>query len=326
MFVLATKERRRSESAGGWEMIGEERRTEHRKLAAGIACVAFLLAGLSLAAPALGQGNPPVFNNAATVPLPSSCSAVSSNLTYVLGNVTSHANGTVDLVMICGQNIVVVPGNGDGTFASASAQSTPLTNFFGPAAQISLADVDGDGNLDLITTDDNCNVDVFLGTGSGTFSATPQKITEPIYCGTASERFVVSDFNGDNKPDIALENTNNGTPSVTVFLNTSVKGTVSFSANTVTIGSAAQQFSAMTFGNFTGHTAPAVPDLAVTVGAFTSGIGFTNQVFILQNNGSGTAFTALPSVTLPVTTSTGTISGLAAANLGSDGFLDLAAV
>ncbi len=111
-----------------------------------------------------------------------------------------------------------------------------------------------------------------------------------------------------------------------MFLNTSVKGTVSFTANTVTIGAAAQQFSAMTVGNFTGHTAPAVPDLAVTVGAFVSGTGFINQVFVLQNNGSGTAFTALPSVTLPVTTSTGTISGLAAANLGSDGFLDLAAV
>ena len=303
------------------------RRRDYRKLTtAGIACLAILLAGLALASPTMSQGNPPVFNNAPTIALPSTCSTASTNIAYALGNVTTHANGTLDLVMICGENIIVVPGNGDGTFTSASVQSTPLTNFFGPAAQISLVDVDGDGNLDLITTDDNCSVDVFLGTGSGTFSATPQKITEPIYCGTASERFLVADFNGDNKPDIALENTNNGTPSITVFLNTSVKGTVSFTANTVTIGAAAQQFSAMTVGNFTGHTAPAVPDLAVTVGAFVSGTGFINQVFVLQNNGSGTAFTALPSVTLPVTTSTGTISGLAAANLSSDGFLDLAAV
>jgi hypothetical protein len=228
--------------------------------------------------------------------------------------------------MICGQNIVVLPGNGDGTFKSTSSQTTPLTNFVGPITQISLADIDGDGNLDLITTDENCNVDVFLGTGSGTFSSTAQKTFEPVYCGTAPELFAVADFNGDSKPDIALENTNNGTPSVTVFLNTSVKGTVSFSTNTVTVGAPGQQFSAMTFGNFTGHTAPAVPDLAVAVGKFASGIGFTDLVFILQNNGSGTAFTALPSVTLPVTTSTGTIAALAAANLSSDGFLDLAAV
>jgi hypothetical protein len=308
-------------------MSGGRQRKDYRKLTTvGISCVAFLLAQLALAASAMGQGNPPVFNNAPTITLPSGCSTVSPNLIYSLGNVTTHINGTLDLVMICGQNIVVLPGNGDGTFKFTSSQTTPLTNFVGPITQISLADIDGDGNLDLITTDENCNVDVFLGTGSGTFSSTAQKTFEPVYCGTAPELFAVADFNGDSKPDIALENTNNGTPSVTVFLNTSVKGTVSFSTNTVTVGAPGQQFSAMTFGNFTGHTTPAVPDLAVTVGKFASGIGFTDLVFILQNNGSGTAFTALPSVTLPVTTSTGTIAALAAANLSSDGFLDLAAV
>jgi FG-GAP-like repeat/Putative Ig domain/Abnormal spindle-like microcephaly-assoc'd, ASPM-SPD-2-Hydin len=308
-------------------MSGGSRRRDYRKLTtAGVACVAFLLAGLSLATPAMGQGTPPVFNNAPTIALPSACSTASTNIVYALGNVTNHAGGTVDLVMICGQNIVVVPGSGGGTFASTSAQSTTVTSFLGTVTQISLADVDGDGNLDLITTDENCSVDVFLGTGSGTFSSTAQKTMEPIYCGTAPELFVIADFNGDNKPDIALENTNNGTPSITVFLNTSVKGTVSFTANTVTVGSAEQQFSAMTVGNFTGHTSPAVPDLAVTVGKFASGIGFTDLVFVLQNNGAGTAFTALPSVTLPATTSTGTISALAAANLSSDGFLDVAAV
>jgi hypothetical protein len=307
-------------------MSGGKRRRDYRKLTtAGIACALLLLAELALAAPAMGQGNPTVFNNAPTITLPSGCSTTSVNFLYTLGNVTSHANGTLDLVMICGQNIVVVPGNGDGTFAPASAQSTPF-NLSGPITQISLADVDGDGNLDLIITDNTCNVDVFLGTGSGTFSSTAQKTMEPVYCGSAPELFVVADFNGDNKPDIALQNTNNGAPSVTVFLNTSVKGAVKFGASTVTVGASGQQFSAMTFGNFTGHTAPAVPDLAVTVGVFASGIGFTDQVFVLQNNGAGTAFTALPGVTLPVTKVTGTVTGLAAANFSSDGFLDLAAV
>lgn len=308
-------------------MCGGRRRRDYRKFTtAGIACLAFLLVGLSLAAPAMGQGNPPVFNNAPTIALPSACSTASSNIVYALGNVTNHANGVLDLVMICGQNIVVVPGNGDGTFASASAQSTLVTSFIGTVSQISLADMDGDGNLDLVTTDENCSVDVFLGTGSGTFSSTSQKIMEPIYCGTAPELFAIADFNGDNKPDIALENTNNGTPSITVFLNTSVKGTVSFTSNTVTVGSAEQHFTAMTVGNFTEHTAPVVPDLAVTVGTFTSGVGFSDQVFVLQNNGTGTAFTALPSVTLPETAATSTVSALAAGNFSSDGFLDLAAV
>jgi hypothetical protein len=290
--------------------------------------VAFLaMLALFFAAPAMSQGNPAVFNNAPTFALPSVCSTESSNFFTALGSVTNHANGTLDLVMICGQNIVTVPGNGDSTFATASAKTTALTNFLGTITQISLADIDGDGNLDLVTTDENCNLDVFLGTGSGTFSATPQKTFEPVYCGTAPEPFLVGDFNGDGKPDIALENLFNGTPSITVFLNTSVQGTVSFSADgAVTVGSTSQQFTGMAAGNFTGHTAPAVPDLAVAIGTFVSGTGWENSVFVLKNNGPGTAFTALPSVPLPVTPNTGTLIGLAAANFSSDGFTDVAAV
>ncbi len=160
---------------------GRRRRSYRKLTTAGIACLAILLAGLALR---LADDEPR--QSAGIQQRTDHCAAVdvitaSTNIAYALGNVTAHANGTLDLVMICGENIIVVPGNGDGTFTSASVQSTPLTNFFGPAAQISLVDVDGDGNLDLITTDDNCSVDVFLGTGSGTFSATPQKITEPIY-------------------------------------------------------------------------------------------------------------------------------------------------
>ena len=299
-------------------------------------------AALSLAAPAMSQGNPPVFNNAPTfaLPFPAICSTGTFNFSFALGNVMNHANGTLDLVMICGQNIVTVPGNGNGTFETASAVTSPIISS-AQISQFSLANIDGDvnGNLDLVATDFQCNVDVFLGTGSGTFSGTPTQISEGLSpCGSAPGTFFVADFNGDGKPDIAVENRLSGAPSIIVLINGSTPGAVSFSAplslavcipassppQCIPANSPTQQFGGMAVGKFTGQS---VPDLAVAIGTFVSGAGFTNSVYVLQNNGSGTGFTAvLPGVTLPATPTTGTLVGLVPANLSGDGHLDLAGV
>ncbi len=291
---------------------------------------------LCFAPPAMSQGNPPVFNNAPIIALPSICSTQTFSFSFALGNVMNHANGTLDLVMICGQNIVTIPGNGDGTFATASALTTPISSSFTTQiSQISLADIDGDHQLDLVATDYTCHVDVFLGTGTGTFSPLPTQTSEGISpCSTSSGSgtFFVADFNGHGKPDIAIQNSSSsGVPSIIVLINGSTPGAVSFIAPIIIplgipANSKTQQFGGMAVGNFTGHTAPVVPDLAVAIGTFVSGAGFTNSVYVLQNNGSGTGFTALPGVTLPATPTTGTLVGLVAANLSSDGSLDVAAV
>jgi hypothetical protein len=228
-------------------------------------------AALALAAPAMSQGPPPVFNNAPTIALPSICSTQTSALLFTLGNATNHANGTLDLVMICGQNIVTVPGNGDGTFATAL---TPIPISIGAQiTQISLADIDGDGNLDLVATDSTCNVDVFLGTDTGTFSGTPAQISEGLSpCGIAPATFFVANFKGVGNADIAVQNRYSGAPSIIVLINGSTPGAVSFSAPvTVSPGlgipanSPNKQFGGMAVGNFTGQS---VPDLAVAVGTF----------------------------------------------------------
>ncbi len=285
------------------------------------------------AAPAMSQGNPPVFNNPPTfaLPFPSICVPGTFSFTFALGNVMNHTDGTVDLVMVCGQNIVTVPGNGDGTFATASAVKTSLTGFSGTISHISLANIDGGAQLDLVATDYECNVDVFLGTGPGTFSPAPTPTSEGISScntSTAPGTFFVADFNGDSKPDIAVQNSSSGIPSIIVLINQSSVGVVSFSAaNTIPLGipanSATQQFGGMAVGNFTGQS---VPDLAVAIGTFASGVGFTNSVYVLKNNGLGTAFNAQQSVTLPVTPNTGTLAGLVAGNFSSDGSVDLAGV
>ena len=295
------------------------------------AAVLAVAAALFLAAPAMSQGNPPVFNNAPTIaPLPSVCSSAVPSI-FALGDVTGHLDNTLDLVMICGRNIVTVPGKGDGTFVTASAQITPMSgSFAGQISQISLADIDGDGNLDLVATDSSCNLDVFLGTGAGTFSGTPTQTTEGLSpCGTAPSTFFVANFKGHGNPDIAVENGFSGAPSIIVLINGSTPGTVSFSgpvsiALGIPANSPTQQFGGMAVGKFTGQS---VPDLAIAIGNYVSGAGFTTSVYVLRNNGSGTGFTAvLPGVTLPATPTTGTLVGLVAANLSSDGFVDVAGV
>ncbi len=107
----------------------------------------------------------------------------------------------------------VLPGNGDGTFKSPVITSTyssaapPVSAL--PPSLVAIADINGDGNADLLvnipgTTIVNFQLQnqfvIFLGNGDGTFKA-----PKPIY--TTADEYgipVVTDLNKDGKLDLAF--------------------------------------------------------------------------------------------------------------------------
>jgi hypothetical protein len=121
------------------------------------------------------------------------------------------ADGRLDLATANGNanSATVLLGNGDGSFsATGSFTSGPNT---GPFA-VAVADVDGDGNADLVTANHGTNsVSVLQGGGDGTFRS-------PVLCdaGTSPYSVAIGDFNADGRPDLAVAN--NGSNTVSVLL------------------------------------------------------------------------------------------------------------
>jgi FG-GAP-like repeat/FG-GAP repeat len=107
--------------------------------------------------------------------------SVFNSAQVVLGDF--NKDGKLDAV-VAGQ---VLLGNGDGTFR---VTSTIVTAF------LLAADLDGDGNLDMVGTGTGGTVLVQLGNGDGTFRAA---VRYPI---GNSGLLAVGDLNGDGKPDI----------------------------------------------------------------------------------------------------------------------------
>jgi hypothetical protein len=95
--------------------------------------------------------------------------------------------------------VSVALGNGDGTFQ-------PSVTLAGKAVRISsvaVADVNGDGKLDIVTTNDssstNPSVAVRLGNGDGTFDNPVNFATWP-----SPQSVAVGDVDGDGKPDLVV--------------------------------------------------------------------------------------------------------------------------
>ena len=133
---------------------------------------------------------------------------------YALGVAVGDTNGDgkPDIMLAneclsnsnCSNGIVsVLLGNGDGTFQPAVTYNSGGSN----ATSVQAADMNGDGKLDIVVQNEcatgDCStgaISVLLGNGDGTFQTA---ITASIAQGEGWQSFVIGDFNGDHKLDVA---------------------------------------------------------------------------------------------------------------------------
>jgi predicted Zn-dependent protease len=213
----------------------------------------------------------------------------------VVGNGPNVAEGYYDqqgnpvngLTVQNGAGVFVLLGNGDGTFHFTPS---PISSFNFPHTRLFAADMDGDGNLDLVGTDSrNGQVLVLRGLGDGTFARDPVNnqpmplITQVPAGALLSD---VADLNGDGRLDIAIT-------SAVLVSSTPIAG----NAVSVLLGRGDGTFDAPTLYSVPGafdvlagdYTGDGLPDLVVTrppdrVDTYDSD---TAAMYLLVNQGGG---------------------------------------
>jgi len=117
-----------------------------------------------------------------------------------------NGDGKIDLAVANydSGNVSIFLGDGRGGFNEA--MDSPLAAGSNPAS-VAVGDFNGDGKTDLAVANHvSHNVTILLGNGDGSFNPAPGS---PVVAGYFPAAVVVSDFNGDGRPDLAVANFTN---------------------------------------------------------------------------------------------------------------------
>jgi hypothetical protein len=207
-------------------------------------------------------------------------------------------NGTLDLAATDSfyELVGVRLGNGDGTFGAQA--SYPLVVLDPQLAEVEAADLDADGDLDLVFAFGDARLKILLNDGSAGFTHGPD-----VGVGTDDKRIAVADFDNDGMLDLAVSAEDGG-----VSLLRGV-GNAGFVADGTLVAGVPRDVAAADL------TGDGYADLVVADETFAN-----NQLRTFINDGTGAFVEAASAGTSP-----GNLRRVALADLDEDGALDAVA-
>ena len=255
------------------------------------------------------------------------------NLSTLLGSGFSsiaagdfNGDGQMDLAVTHSasspQAVVILLGNGDGTFTEQTNQCSLLNDDLasqagcpavgGESLDIEAGDFNEDGTPDLAVADiTNGKVDILLGNGDGTFAA-----STAFAVGNYPQSIAVGRFNGDSHLDLAVANNTDGT--VTILQG---NGAGSFAPASYSPLSVGGNPTSVAVGDF---NADGIPDLAVSTAVSSGPPANTWSYEVVALAGAtGAGFTALPASPLMQIAYP---QAVAVADFNNDGLSDLVTV
>jgi hypothetical protein len=230
-----------------------------------------------------------------------------------------NSDGKPDIVTSnFGTNTVgVFLGVGNGSFLpvatySTGAGSTPI--------DVLLADLNGDGNLDIATANQGTNaVSVLPGNGTGLFGVSS---TYPMGADSGPSGIAMGDANNDGRPD--LFSANYPTTSVGVLLNTTAPALLSFTPTSGLVGNPitlnGTGFANATAVNFNGTPATFTVNSATSISTVVPAGASTGLLTVITPGGSATSATPF-TVVIPNPAPISTTLSPATAVAGSPGLI-----